>query len=291
MLPNYWMSPETNSVNRLPMLNIEHFETISLDGIWRFQLLNSPADDSRKRWGKINVPGLWTMQPQDDLFFDKPIYTNVQMPWDLIAPEVPKENPTGIYERDFDIPNSWNSKRIVLHLGGYESVALVTINGKEVGLTKDSRLAAEFDITAFIKRGKNTVRITVTKWSDANYIEDQDQWWHGGITRSVKIFATEEVFIERFSATAGLKPDVSTGTLKIEAFIGAINGKSTDGYTLRTFIEELPKVKSASISKTLKNHVAPIWTEISEDLREASKKHFFGEFWSCLLYTSPSPRD
>ena len=274
------MSPETNSVNRLPMLNIEHFETISLDGIWRFQLLNSPADDSRKRWGKISVPGLWTMQPQDDLFFDNPIYTNVQMPWDLIAPEVPKENPTGIYERDFDIPNSWNSKRIVLHLGGYESVALVTINGKEVGLTKDSRLAAEFDITAFIKRGKNTVRITVTKWSDANYIEDQDQWWHGGITRSVKIFATEEVFIERFSATAGLKPDGSTGTLKVEAFIGAINGKSTDGYTLRTFIEELPKVKSATISKTLKNHVPPIWTEISEDLREASKKHFFGEFWS-----------
>ena len=261
------MSPETNSVNRLPMLNIEHFETISLDGVWRFQLLNSPADDSRKRWGKIVVPGLWTMQPQDDLFFDKPIYTNVQMPWDHIAPEVPKKNPTGIFERDFDIPNSWSSKRIVLHLGGYESVALISINGTEVGLTKDSRLAAEFDITAFIKRGKNTVRITVTKWSDATYIEDQDQWWHGGITRSVRIYATEEVFIERFGATAGLKSDGTTGTLKVEAFIGAINGKSTDGYTLRTFVEELPKVKSASLSKTLKDHVAPVWTEISQESR------------------------
>jgi len=58
------------------------------------------------------------MQPQDDLFFDKPIYTNVQMPWDHIAPEVPEKNPTGIFERDFDIPSSWSSKSIVLHLGG-----------------------------------------------------------------------------------------------------------------------------------------------------------------------------
>jgi beta-galactosidase len=279
VLPNYWMSPETNSVNRLPMLNIEHFESISLDGTWRFQLLKSPTDDSRKRWGKIEVPGLWTMQSGDELFFDKPIYTNVQMPWDHIAPDVPKENPTGIYERDFLIPQSWDSKRIVLHLGGYESVALLSINGVEVGLTKDSRLAAEFDITQFIKRGKNTVRITVTKWSDATYIEDQDQWWHGGITRSIKIYATDEVFIERFHATCGLKTDGTTGTLRVEAFVGAINGKNTDGYTLRTFIEELPKVKSASMAKALKNHVAPVWTEISEELRDASKKHFFGEFW------------
>ena len=146
MLPNYWMSPETNSINRLGMLNIEHFETLSLDGTWRFQLLSSPSDDSRKRWTKIPVPGLWTMQPTSDDFFDKPHYTNTQMPWDHVAPDVPALNPTGIYERDFHIPASWEGKRVVLHLGGYESVALITVNGVEVGLTKDSRLAAEFDI-------------------------------------------------------------------------------------------------------------------------------------------------
>ena len=161
MWPNYWMSPETNSINRLPMLNIEHFETNSLDGTWRFQLLRSPSDQSRKKWTAIPVPGLWTMQPTSDTFFDKPIYTNVQMPWDHVAPDVPAENPTGIYERDFEIPQSWNGKRIVLHLGGYESVAVLFINGEEVGLTKDSRLAAEFDITSFIKHGRNTVRISV----------------------------------------------------------------------------------------------------------------------------------
>lgn len=265
------------------MLNIEHFETLSLDGIWRFQLLSSPTDDSRRRWTKIPVPGLWTMQPTSDDFFDKPIYTNVQMPWDHIAPEVPALNPTGIYERDFDIPQSWDDKRIVLHLGGYESVAVISVNGVEVGLTKDSRLAAEFDITGQIKRGKNNLQIKVTKWSDATYIEDQDQWWHGGITRSVKLYATEDVYIEKFATTAGLKADGTTGTLKVEAIISSINGKSTDGYTLRTQIEELPKVKSASLTQTLHKHVAPIWTEMTEEMIRANRKYFGGEYWNGVI--------
>jgi beta-galactosidase len=273
------MSPETNSINRLAMLNIEHFETLSLDGTWRFQLLRSPNDQSRKKWTSIPVPGLWTMQPTSDIFFDKPIYTNTQMPWDHVAPEVPAENPTGIYERDFEVPQSWDDKRIVLHLGGYESVAVITVNGTEVGLTKDSRLAAEFDITAFIKAGRNTVKIAVTKWSDATYIEDQDQWWHGGITRSVKLYATDHVYIEKFATTAGLKADGTTGTLEIDAVIGSIKGKSVDGYTLRTSIEELPKVKSAQLSATYKHHTTPAWTEMSAELQEANRKHFAGEYW------------
>jgi beta-galactosidase len=279
MLPNYWMSPETNSINRLAMLNIEHFETLSLDGTWRFQLLRSPNDQSRKKWTSIPVPGLWTMQPTSDIFFDKPVYTNTQMPWDHVAPDVPAENPTGIYERDFEVPQSWDDKRIVLHLGGYESVALITVNGTEVGLTKDSRLAAEFDITAFIKAGRNTVKIAVTKWSDATYIEDQDQWWHGGITRSIKLYATDHVYIEKFATTAGLKADGATGTLKIDAVIGSIKGKNVDGYTLRTSIEELPKVKSAQLSATYKHHTTPAWTEMSAELQEANRKHFAGEYW------------
>ncbi len=148
VINNYWMSPETTSVNRLPMLNIEHFEQISLDGTWRFQLLHKPTEKLGKRWASIPVPGLWTMQEPSDVFFDKPIYTNTQMPFAEQPPFVPEENPTGVYERDFDLPKSWAGKRVVLQLGGYESVALIYINGVEVGLTKDSRLAAEFDITS-----------------------------------------------------------------------------------------------------------------------------------------------
>ena len=107
MINNYWMSPETTSVNRLPMLNIEHFEQISLDGTWRFQLLHKPTEKLGKRWASIPVPGLWTMQETSDVFFDKPIYTNTQMPFAEMPPFVPEENPHGVYERDFDLPKSW----------------------------------------------------------------------------------------------------------------------------------------------------------------------------------------
>ena len=265
------------------MLNIEHFEQISLDGTWRFQLLHSPTEKLGKRWASITVPGLWTMQEPSDVFFDKPIYTNTQMPFEEHPPFVPAENPTGIYERDFDVPKSWNGKRIVLQVGGYESVALVYINGQEVGLTKDSRLAAEFDVTQFVQSGNNVLRIDVVKWSDATFIEDQDQWWHGGITRSIKLFATNKVFIERFKSVAGLEKDGTTGTLSIEADLGSLDNLSTDGYTLRASITELPKVKSANLSQTVKNFSSPKWTERDADLKKRSDDYFHGKYWDGKL--------
>jgi len=265
------------------MLNIEHFEQISLDGTWRFQLLHKPTEKLGKRWATIPVPGLWTMQEPSDVFFDKPIYTNVQMPFAEQPPFVPEENPTGVYERDFDLPKSWAGKRIVLQLGGYESVALIYINGVEVGLTKDSRLAAEFDVTQFVNSGNNVVRIDVTKWSDATFIEDQDQWWHGGITRSVKLYATNKVFIEKFAATAGLEKDLTTGTLNVRANISSIDNESTDGYSLHLSIRELAKQKSATLSHTLKTFVAPIWTETPEEVAIAARDYFHAKFWNGNL--------
>jgi len=265
------------------MLNIEHFEQISLDGTWRFQLLHSPTEKIGKRWASIPVPGLWTMQEPSEVFFDRPIYTNVQMPFEEQPPFVPAENPTGVYERDFDVPKSWTGKRIVLQVGGYESVALVYINGQEVGLSKDSRLAAEFDVTNFVQSGNNVLRIDVTKWSDATFIEDQDQWWHGGITRSIKLYATNKVFIEKFAAIAGLEKDLSTGTLDVRAKISSIDNESTDGYSLHLAIRELPKVKSASISALLKNFMPPIWTETPEEVALAARDYFHAKFWNGNL--------
>ena len=265
------------------MLNIEHFEQISLDGTWRFQLLHSPTEKLGKRWASIPVPGLWTMQEPSDVFFDKPIYTNTQMPFEEHPPFVPAENPTGVYERDFDVPKSWNGKRIVLQVGGYESVAVVYVNGEAVGLSKDSRLAAEFDVTQFVQSGNNVLRIDVVKWSDATFIEDQDQWWHGGITRSIKLYATNKVFIERFKSVAGLEKDGTTGTLSIEADLGSLDDLSTDGYTLRASITELPKVKSANLSRTVKNFTSPKWTERDADLKKRSDDYFHGKYWDGKL--------
>ena len=211
-----WMSPETTSINRLPMLNIGHLMTISLDGEWNFQLLDRPDQEPSKRWQSIPVPGLWTMINGEQPFGDKPIYTNTQMPFDELPPLVPQDNPTGIYEREFSLPSTWKNKRIVLSIGGFESVAILSINGNEVGVAKDSRLASEFDITNFVGNGSNQIQIKVIKWSDSSFIEDQDQWWHGGITRSVKLYATEEVFIERLYSTPGLLDDKKRELYKLE---------------------------------------------------------------------------
>jgi beta-galactosidase len=92
---------------------------------------------------------------------------------------------------------------VVLHVGAAESVLLVGLNGAEVGVSKDSHLAAEFDVTAFLRPGANDLRLTVVKWSDASFIEDQDQWWHGGITRPVFLYATGQVHLADLLIDAG----------------------------------------------------------------------------------------
>ncbi|MFM7500801.1 MAG: sugar-binding domain-containing protein, partial [Actinomycetota bacterium] len=271
-----WTSPETTSVNRLPMLNIAHLMSISLDGQWNFQLLDRADQEPSKRWQSIAVPGLWTMVDGEQPFGDRPIYTNTQMPFDQLPPSVPLDNPTGVYEREFSLPSSWKNKRVVLSIGGFESLAILTINGRQVGVAKDSRLASEFDITDFITNGSNKVQIRVIKWSDSTFIEDQDQWWHGGITRSVKLFATEYVFIERLYATPGLKKNYKVGTLKIRAHINSINEEEIAGYRLKV---KVIGVKGAEASATVKNRKAPNWTQKSANEKQAGDDFFHATYW------------
>ena len=216
-----WTSPELTAVNRLPMHSVPHRERVELDGTWRFQLLRSPDAQPGDTWSEARVPGMWTMQGFDD----RPRYTNVQMPFDGLPPEIPDDDPTGVYERTFELPSSWAERRIVLHVGAAESVVIVTLNGTEIGMSKDSHLAAEFDVTHHVQRGDNTLRLRVVKWSDATYVEDQDQWWHGGISRSVFLYATGRVYIADVKAITGLLSsrdslDAHDGTLDVRVDIG-----------------------------------------------------------------------
>jgi beta-galactosidase len=143
---------------------VPHDDRVPLDGTWRFQLLHRPTDPvDAAAWRDIAVPGCWTMQDT----WDRPIYTNVQMPFPHRPPATPDENPTGIYERSFETPAAWAGRRIVLHVGAAESVLLVELNGQDVGISKDSHLAAEFDVTSLLRPGANDLRLTVVKWSDA----------------------------------------------------------------------------------------------------------------------------
>lgn len=251
-----WTKPEITHVNRLPMRSaLDPARTVeiargdapnpwvrSLDGTWKFLLEDRPErvpasfmapmhDDSG--WADVAVPGLWTMQG-----FDRPIYTNVQMPFPGVPPDVPAENPTGVYRTTFSLPRTWSKKRIVLHVGAADSVLHVWVNGEPVGISKDSRLEAAFDVTDVVTTGRNTLALMVVRWSDASYVEDQDQWWHAGIGRSVFLTATDRIWIEDVHARAGWDPTRGVGALHVRTEIG-FSGKPERDWTVRAQLETL----------------------------------------------------
>ncbi len=192
-----WESPELTSLNRLPpRATLERDASLerALDGDWEFRLVGCPDDAPRvlgraRGWDTVQVPSLWTM-----LGYDIPMYTNVAMPFEQAPPFVPEENPTGIYRRAFTVPRDWAGRRIVLSFGGVEGVLHVVLNGRPVGIAKDSRTPAEFDITDVVRRrGSNELIAVVVRWSDASFVEDQDQWWHAGMSRRVAISAASPI--------------------------------------------------------------------------------------------------
>jgi beta-galactosidase len=183
-----WQLPELPSLNRLPpraWLERDASRRRSLAGQWELTLVGRPEAALRapRRRHTVEVPGLWTMQG-----FDIPHYTNVVMPFPDPPPTVPEENPTGIYRRMFTLPRGWRRHRVVLGFGGVEGALYVLVNGVPVGIAKDSRTPAEFDVTELVRHdGPNELVAVVVRWSDASFVEDQDQWWHAGISRDVYI--------------------------------------------------------------------------------------------------------
>ena len=251
-----WLDPALTGQNRLPMHAVPHLDRLPLDGTWRFQLLHGPDEQPAADWGTADVPGCWTMQGTWDL----PHYTNVQMPFPLDPPEVPTANPTGVYERDFEVDAGWlGDRRAVLHVGAAESVLIATLNGREVGIGKDSHLASEFDVTGLVQPGLNAVRLRVVKWSDTSYIEDQDQWWHGGITRSVYIYATPRVHLAGIGLDAGLADaatgpgrDPRTGRFELRAEIAFDGAPVEPGWTLEARLGDLvPMTADVPAARTM----------------------------------------
>src|SRR3974390_697896 len=139
-----------------------------LNGKWQFKAAEMPenvtladiaADGDRSNWNSVEVPGNWTLQG-----YGAPQYTNVQMPFPDEPPFVPQDNLTGIYAKEFSVPSDWERRRIVIHLGGAESVLYLYVNGHAIGFTKDSRLPSEFDISRFVIIGqKNLVSAVAMK--------------------------------------------------------------------------------------------------------------------------------
>jgi beta-galactosidase len=231
-----WEMPELSSVNKLPAhATAIPFSTptdaqtmernaslwfLDLNGEWQFKIQARPEDVTQTAlqaddWSRIQVPGNWTMQG-----FGKPHYTNVVMPFPQHPPHVPDENPTGIYQRSFVVPEHWRDRRVVLHFGGCEGVLYVYVNGQPVGMSKDARTPAEFDVTRFVKVGaKNVLNALVVQWSDASFIEDQDHWWQAGLQREVFLYSTGAIYIQDIFARADLINGYRDGRLQIAAKI------------------------------------------------------------------------
>ena len=180
-----------------------------LDGTWRFRLFARPEDvpddvsspdlddGDLAGWRDITVPGSWPVQGTGDI----PHYTNIVMPFPGVPPDVPDDNPTGAYRTSFRLPRGWRGRRVVLHVGGAESVLYVHCNGRPVAMGKDSRLPTEVDLTEHLTGGVNTLALVVVRWSDASYVEDQDHWWMAGVHRSVFLYATGDVWIDHVGLT------------------------------------------------------------------------------------------
>ena len=109
------------------------------------------------------------------------------------------DNPIGMYCREFEVPQEWQDKQIILHFGGVSSAYYVYLNGQQVGYAEDSRLPSEFEITEYLKPGKNTVAVQVYRWCDGSYLEDQDHWHMSGIHREVLLLARPHEGLQDFA--------------------------------------------------------------------------------------------
>ncbi|MFZ9628072.1 MAG: glycoside hydrolase family 2 TIM barrel-domain containing protein [Ilumatobacteraceae bacterium] len=239
--PRSWARPEVTAFDRLPMST--HFErpsTMSLDGMWAFVLRRRPEEvtqedltGSTADWASIEVPSSWTMQG----FGDHPRYVNIQMPFDGPPPHVPDANPTGVHRRTVTLPADWAGQRIVLHVGAAETVLYVHVDGRPVAMGKDSRLPHDIELTGVVEPGVPfELALTVVRWSDATYLEDQDHWHHAGLHRSVCVYATELVHLADVHAVADFDPATGAGSLEVRASVGA-DGLGPDGWSVRVEVD------------------------------------------------------
>ncbi len=231
----------------------------SLNGEWQAKRWAHPSlvpklavSESTFGWSSLQVPGNWTMQD----FVDTPHYTNIVMPWKGLPPVLPEELPTVVYRRSFDVPNEWRDRRIIVHVGGAESVHGVWVNGKLAGWGTDSRLASEYDITELVVEGNNDLAIVVTRYSAQSYLEDQDQWWMAGIHREVFVEARAAIHLADVNVDASIKVAsvrnrLASGSVRVRARLEIADGTATDpGWCVRAQLHD-PRGKKVGSPRTI----------------------------------------
>ena len=275
-----WHDLQVNEINRLP-LHTMHFaydpndfpgtgaeyldkkksmNYLSLEGTWKFNWVanaderptdfyKTDLDDSK--WNNIQMPGNWEM-----LGYGQPEYVNVGFGWrghfDQQPPAVPtKDNHVGSYRREINIPSNWDGKRVIAHFGSVTSNIYLYVNGKFAGYAEDSKVAAEFDITPFLKKGKNLIAFQTFRWCDGSWCEDQDFWRLSGPARENYLYArSKEHRLLDVRGETELKNNYKDGALNITAKV--------QGNTLAYFGLYDPDGKEVIVTGTdnVKNGVA-----------------------------------
>ncbi len=202
---------------------------LSLDGTWKFNWVKSPdqrpywffKDDYDTRdWKNIEVPSNWEMKG-----YGVPVYVNISYPFKMNPPFIQHNwNPVGSYKREFKVPSDWKDKEVFLHFGAVSSAFYVWVNEQLVGYSQDSKVPAEFNISKYLRKGKNSVAVEVYRWSDGSYLEDQDFWRLSGIQRSVFLHARPKTYINDFFAIGDLGNNYNDGHLKLNV---SLKGSST----------------------------------------------------------------
>ncbi|MGB9685737.1 MAG: glycoside hydrolase family 2 TIM barrel-domain containing protein [Rectinema subterraneum] len=206
----------------------------SLNGTWKFALVDSPEsalesgfeqpgfDDAH--WASIEVPGAWAMQG-----FDRPHYTNVIMPFEADLPRPPAQNHVGLYRRTFTIPEDWRDGEYILRIGSAESFVVAWLDGTFVGYSKDSRLPAKFALEAEPGQ-EHVLALMVVQYSDASFVEDQDQWWLGGLHRSVLLLYRPAVAVQ----DVRIRAEIEAGDGNAHVEVRITSPEKTSEHALKT---------------------------------------------------------
>lgn len=210
---------------------------MSLDDKWKFNWVKTPAErpywffkdnfDTRE-WDEISVPSNWEIEG-----YGIPYYVNIGYGFEINPPHIDHEwNPVGSYKRSFMLPEEWKDMDVFLNFGAVSSAFYVWLNEELVGYSQGSKTPAEFNISAYLKEGKNTIAVEVYRWCDGSYIEDQDFWRLSGIQRSVFLHARPTTRIADYFVRAGLDENYAYGVMDLDVEISCDDTEEQGIYTL-----------------------------------------------------------
>ena len=215
---HYWNNLEVYRLNKVQphdrIIPDGNQWRMSLNGTWRFAYFDNPSKATLNpfHWDTIKVPGNVELQG-----FGVPVYVNMKNEFPSNPPFAPTDyNPTYIYVRTFNLPEHWQGRRTIIKFGAVKSAMYLYVNGREVGYSEDSKTPAEWDITKYLREGKNDLKVKVLRWCDGSYLECQDMWRMSGITRDVELYSVPKTYITDIKVIADIDTnDWSTGLLDI----------------------------------------------------------------------------